>query len=111
MFKGKPHYPVISIEKNSSFENSGYHLFRITQIDSFVTRSIDDPKIKNPTGNLYTIIEQLKNLSDYSIVSRFQDGNAYRINYLSSSSTSEFIVKLAEDETVLGMTHELKFYL
>ena len=111
MFKGKPHYPVISVEKNTSFENSGYHLFRITQIDSFVTRSIDDPKITNPTGNLNTIIEQLKNLSDYSIVSRFQDGNTYRINYLSSSTTSEFIVKLPDNETALGITHELKFYL
>jgi hypothetical protein len=111
MFKGKPHYPVISVEKNSSFENRGYHLFTITQIDSFVTRSIDDPKITNPSGNLNTIIEQLKNLSDYSIVSRFQDGNTYRINYLSSSTTSEFIVKLPDDETALGITHELKFYL
>jgi len=111
MFKGKPHYPVISVEKNTSFENRGYHLFRITQIDSFVTRSIDDPKITNPTGNLYTIIEQLKNLSDYSIVSRFQDGNTYRINYLSSSNKSEFIVKLQDGETALGFTHELKFYL
>jgi hypothetical protein len=111
MFKGKPHYPVISVEKNTSFENRGYHLFRITQIDSFVTRSINDPKITNPTGNLNTIIEQLKNLSDYSIVSRFQDGNTYRINYLSSSTTSEFIVKLPDDETALGITHELKFYL
>lgn len=111
MFKGKPHYPVISVEKNTSFENRGYHLFRITQIDSFVTRSIDDPKITNPSGNLNTIIEQLKNLSDYSIVSRFQDGNTYRINYLSSSTTSEFIVKLPENETALGITHELKFYL
>lgn len=111
MFKGKPHYPVISVEKNTSFENRGYHLFRITQIDSFVTRSIDDPKITNPTGNLNTIIEQLKNLSDYSIVSRFQDGNTYRINYLSSSTTSEFIVKLPDNETALGITHELKFYL
>jgi RNA-directed DNA polymerase len=111
MFKGKPHYPVISIEKISSFENRGFHLFRITQIDSFVTRSIDDPKITNPTGNLNTIIEQLKNLSDYSIVSRFQDGKAYRINYLSTSDTSGFIEKLPDDEIVLGMTHELKFYL
>jgi RNA-directed DNA polymerase len=111
MFKGKPHFPNILLEKISSFENGGYHLFRITQIDSFVTRSIDDPKITNPTGNLNTIIKQLENLSDYSIVSRFQDGNTYRINYLSSSNTSDFIEKLPENETVLGWTHELKFYL
>jgi hypothetical protein len=111
MFKGKPQHPVISIEKISSFENRGFHLFRITQVDSFVTRSINDPKITNPTGNLNTIIKQLKNLADYSIVSRFQDGNTYRINYLSSLTKSRFIEKLPGNETVLGMTHELKFYL
>ena len=111
MFKSKPHYPIISIEKISSFENRGFHLFNFTQMDSFVTRSINDPKIINPSGSLGTIITQLKNLADYSIVSRFQDGNAYRINYLSSTTTSEFIVKLPDDEIVMGMTHELKFYL
>ena len=111
MFKGKPHYPIISIEKISSFENRGFHLFKFTQMDSFVTRSINDLKIINPSGSLSTIITQLKNLADYSIVSRFQDGNAYRINYLSSTTTSEFIVKLPDDEIVMGMTHELKFYL
>jgi len=111
MFKGNPHYPVISIEKITSFENKGYHLFKITQIGSFVTRSIDDPKFRNPSGNLNTIIEQLKNLCDYSIVSRFQDGNTYRFNYLSSSTTSEFPKKLPDNETALGFTHELKFYL
>ena len=73
--------------------------------------SNNDPKFRNPSGNLNTIIEQLKNLCDYSIVSRFQDGNTYRINYLSSSTTSEFIKKLPDNETALGITHELKFYL
>jgi hypothetical protein len=110
LFKTKPEFPLIIIEKQSNFENEGYHLIRITQKNSFVTRKIDDPKFANPTGNLHSIIENLKNLADYSIISRFADGKNYRINYLTSTE-NKFIQELEICDEVLGFTHEFKFYL
>ncbi len=110
MFKVKPGFPEIIVERLSNFENKGYHLFRITQKDSYVTREIGDPKFTNPTGNLYSIISNLKNLADYSVVSRFADGKNYRINYLNSRGNI-FIEQLSDNHEVLGFTHEFKFYL
>lgn len=110
LFKTKPEFPEIIIMKQSHFENEGYHLIRITQKDSFVTREIDDPKFTRPTGNLHSIIMNLKNLADYSVISRFADGKNYRINYLTSSENL-FIEKLEIQHEVLGFTHEFKFYL
>lgn len=111
MFKGKPEFSNINIEKTSNFENGGYHLFKITQMGSFITRDINDPRLKSPTGNLHSIIKHLKNLADYSIVSTFGDGKNYRINYLSSSLETNLIETLTKDQLPLGFTHELKFYL
>lgn len=110
MFKGKKEFPDVIIEKTSNFENGGYHLIKITQKGSFITRAVDDPKLTSPSGNLNSIIETLKNLADYSIVSRFGDGRNYRINYLTSTKTT-FVDILSENENVLGFTHEFKFYL
>lgn len=110
MFKGKREFPDVIIEKTSNFENGGYHLIKITQKGSFITRAVDDPKLTSPSGNLNSIIENLKNLADYSIVSRFGDGKNYRINYLTSTKTT-FVDTLSENENVLGFTHEFKFYL
>ena len=110
MFKGKPEFPDVIIEKTSNFENGGYHSIKITQKGSFITRAVDDPKLTSPSGNLNSIIKTLKNLADYSIVSRFGDGRNYRINYLTSTKTT-FVDTLSENENVIGFTHELKFYL
>lgn len=110
LFKTKPEFSQIIIEKISHFEKGGFHIIKITQKDSFVTRDVKDPKFENPTGNLYSIINNLKNLADYSIVSRFADGKNYRINYLTSLET-KFVENITPDEEVLGFTHEFKFYL
>jgi hypothetical protein len=111
MFKTKPEFPQIIIDKHSFFEKGGYHLIRITQENSFVTREINDPKFKTPTGNLHTIIKDLYNLADYSIISRFADGKYYRINYLISCE-KPFIEELEIPISKhLGFTHEFKFYL
>lgn len=110
MFKGKPEFPEVIIEKTSNFENGGYHSIKITQKGSFIKRAVDDIKLTSPSGNLHSIIKTLKNLADYSIVSKFGDGRNYRINYLASSKTT-FVDTLPENENVLGFTHEFKFYL
>lgn len=111
LFKTRPEYPEITIEKESHFENKGYHLIRITQKNSFVTREINDPKFKTPTGNLHSIIKNLNNLADYSLLSKFADGKFYRINYLTSNK-QPFIKELESPESEnVGFTHEFKFYL
>lgn len=110
LFKTKPEFNKITIEKHSNFKNGGYHLFKITQKNSFVTREINDPKLTNPTGNLYSIIKNLKNLADYSIISKFADGKIYRITYLSSDKVNH-IEDVTKKENVYGFTHEFKFYL
>jgi len=110
MFKGKPEFPEVIIEKTSNFESGGYHSIKITQKDSFITRAVHDTKLTSPTGNLHSIIKTLKNLADYSIVSRFGDGSNYRINYLAATKKS-FLDSLPENENVIGFTHEFKFYL
>jgi len=110
LFKTKPEFSKIIIEKHSKFENGGYHLIKITQKDSFVNREINDPKFTNPTGDLHSIIKNLENISDYSIVSKFANGKIYRINYLASFEAG-FIEDVTTKEEVFGFTHEFKFYL
>jgi len=104
------HFPNVVIERKSQFGDENFHLIKITQIGSNIGRSVDDPKIKAPTGNLASIIEKLKNLCDYSIVSRFADDKLYRINYL-SSKFKEQVELVDNDFPNIGFTHELKFYL
>lgn len=111
MFKKKESFNEIVIEKISNFKkDDSYHLIRITQKDSFVTRPTEDPKLTNPTGDLDLIIKNLTNLADYSIVSRFEDGEIYRLNYLVTNQVP-FKEKIPNYDGALGFTHEFKFYL
>ena len=58
-----------------------------------------------------SIIRNLKNLADFSIVSKFNDGNTYRINYLTSNENVEHIEKLEKEYVCDGFTYVLKFYV
>jgi hypothetical protein len=109
MFKPRPEYNEIKIERISNFKYR-YHIIKITQLNSFVTRSVEDIKFTEPTGNLDEIIKLLRNICDYSIISKFSDGKKYRLNYLSSAS-GIFKDLLDDDYDVNGFTHEFKFYL
>lgn len=109
MFKKRPEFPNILTERMSDF-HMGFHLIRITQKDSYVTREFSDNKISNPSGDLIKIIDSMRNLGDYSIMGRFGDGKNYRINYLTSSKMP-FIENLSNSQKVEGFTHEFKFYL
>lgn len=105
------YFSEIILEHFSNFSSKpNYHLIRISQKYSYIKRDIADPKIIRPSGNLGSIINLLKNLTDYSIVSRFIDGECYRINYLSSVEKNQ-IEKINCDTAVYGFTHELKFYI
>ena len=110
-FKRRPMYQCILIEKESVFENKGYHIIRFIQKDSQCSRSVDDPKIKNPTGDFIDIISKLENLADYSIESLFGDGKSYRVNYLTSNPDEGQKIEIPEGTTLKGFTHEFKFYL
>lgn len=108
---GYRHFSDILLEHISNFsEKPYYHIIRITQKGSFIRRPVRDPKIIDPGGSLATIINILKNLCDYSIVSRFSDENCFRINYLSLENKSQ-IEELQCNDSICGFTHELKFYL
>jgi hypothetical protein len=99
----------VLINCSSNFVNDNFHIIRITQKDSHSPRNIEDPKITMPSGDLFDIINSLKNISDYSIESKFQDEKYYRVNYLSSSNQS-FIEEINEN-LPLGFTHIFKFYM
>jgi RNA-directed DNA polymerase len=108
---GNSHYRQFSriqIERESNLGKGAYHLVRITQLDSFIGRSINDPKLINPTGDLYKVIENLRSLADYSIISRFSKGECYRLNYLTSEKKPFFE---EVEYSASGFTHEMKFYL
>ena len=107
-FKVRPEFPDIKVEIEK-IEN--YFLLTITQLDSKVERNIDDPKIIKPTGGtLKGIIDNMKNLADFSIMSKFSDENIYRINYLVSDKNKKLLEKLNQD-IYSGFTYEFKFYL
>ncbi len=102
-------YNKIIIERSSNLTGQSFHLIKITQLNSFIKRSGDDPKIKEPTGDLGNIIELLKNLADYSIVSKFNNKDCYRINYLSADQKDQ--IEKIDCNEINGFTHEIKFYL
>lgn len=105
------HYPNIYLDHISSFSEKPYHhIIKITQLDSYIKRLPDDPKIKNPNGDLVLIINKLINLCDYAIVSKFGDGKCYRINYLSFDNRIQ-IEKINCSDSINGFIHELKFYI
>ena len=109
-FKRRPQFKDILLEINSDFGDGRYHKIRICQIGSYSSRSINDPKFINPTGDLADVIEKLKNLADYSLVCKFAGDKKYKINYLTSHK-SPFVQELKGIEDVLGFTHEFKFYI
>lgn len=99
----------ILINCSSNFVNDNFHIIQITQKNSHCPRQIEDPKITRPSGDLFDIINSLKNICDYSIESKFQDEKFYRVNYLSSSNMS-FIEEINENPP-MGFTHIFKFYM
>jgi hypothetical protein len=108
-FQPRKSFGEIIIDRTSNFKNGGYHLIKICQKDSFSKRHPEDGKILNPSGELFDIINSLRNLADYSIESKFGDEKYYRINFLSSTEVS-FVEEIINNEPK-GFTHVFKFYL
>ncbi len=100
---------IIDVEQETK-TNSEFKAIsiRITQEDSFSDKSVYHDKFIKPGGDIGEIIKILRNLCDYSIITKFTDG-AYKLNYLVSQKGLKFRAK--PKIPVIGFTHELKFYL
>lgn len=110
-FKARMNYPNIICRVDKNFTSKFIELSLI-QKDSVCNRDINDPKISNPNGgDVSSIINNLKNLADFSIVSRFKDDSVYKVNYLSSDNSVKAIQKIEGNNMCDGFTYKLKFYL
>jgi|GEM_PF-293121 len=69
-------------------------------------KSVFDEKLALSTGDFSEIATYLTNLCDWSIESRFKEGN-YRINYLASEDNVDRFEKIEEP---VGFTYLLTFY-
>lgn len=107
-FKTRPQYPNISVKIVSNFKEK-YLILKITQDNSICLRDVNDPKILEVSGGDFgTIIKNLENLADFSILSEFKNKEKYRINYLVSQDN---VSRIETIENISGFTYELKFYL
>jgi hypothetical protein len=110
-FKQRPQFFEINCQVYQNFD-LGYIELSISQHGSKCNRSIDDPKIVKPKGGDFsTIINNLKNLSDFSVIGEFNDNKVYRINYLSSDKEDKRIERSENFYPGLGFTYLLKFYI
>jgi len=69
-------------------------------------KSFEDRKFQLKSGDFAEVSKYLKNLCDWSIESRFLEGN-YRINFLSSEKEQTLIEKIEKSD---GFKHVFKFY-
>jgi hypothetical protein len=110
-FKQRPQFFEINCQVYQNFD-LGYLELSISQHGSKCNRSIDDPKIVNPKGGDFSsIINNLKNLADFSVIGEFNDNKIYRINYLSSNKEEKRIERSENFYPGLGFTYLLKFYI
>lgn len=90
-----------------AIDNNTTLIISIEQVDSFCTnKSYNDIKFSAQNGDLGDMIKYLKNLCDWSIVTKFNEGE-YRINYLSAKNNCPHVEKA---ESCLGFKHTFIFY-
>jgi RNA-directed DNA polymerase len=108
MFKeiGKrPRYPEVSYSVVQ--EKKDTYTLEILHKGSFNTgKSMRDEKLSLRTGDFGEIQKYLRNLCDWSIESRFEEGH-YRINYLTSDPV---VPPYEEIQKADGFKHRLTFY-
>jgi hypothetical protein len=110
-FKKRSQFSNITCSIEQNFEDN-YLELSICQLNSKCNRSIEDPKIVSPTGGDFsTLIKNLLNLADFSVIGEFRDGAKYKVNYLSSNSEVENVEKLEHNYPCNGFTYLIKFYL
>ena len=110
-FKKRSQFPDITCSIEQNFEDN-YVELSVSQLNSKCNRSIEDPKIVSPNGGDFsTLIKNLMNLADFSVIGQFRDGAKYKVNYLSSNLEIENVEKLEDNYPCNGFTYLIKFYL
>ena len=76
---------------------------------------MNDPKVLgiDPNGDIASIKNQLRNLCDFSVVSRFKQDDEFkylRINYLVSDSRSGSNIEVVNEYDCKGFKYILTFY-
>lgn len=103
--KIRAQHPNVTVLAKKNTETKTVEII-ISQISSISNKTVDEMKKEIDDGNFQEIYNSLFSLCDWSIESKFEDGN-YRINYLSESSSVN--VSSLNTEPV-GFTHILRFY-
>ncbi|HEX8378785.1 MAG TPA: reverse transcriptase family protein [Pedobacter sp.] len=104
--RSRPNFPNIKISVVSTDNDIE---IKIVHIGSSCSRDVKHPRITSPvSGDFNSILNELKNLCDWSIESKFADGKYYRVNYLTSEESTQAILSTDYCD---GFTHILKFYL
>ena len=99
-------YPGVLVSANNLPEE-GVTFIEITHCESFCEgKSSIEMSKEIYDGDFADILELLKNLCDWSVESKFSDGN-FRINYLSSSNSDSAVIPI---DSAQGFKHIFKFY-
>jgi len=102
----KTQYPDIELTTQEISEDSTIEI-KITQIDSLSSRSSDELLQRaQQSGDLSDIVQNLKNLCDYSIEASYEKEN-FRVNFLHSNNVKDTEIL---NEKPKGFTHILRFY-
>ena len=87
----------------------------ILQLDSYSNKDVNDPKVLgiDPNGDIASIKNLLRNLCDFSVVSRFKQDDEFkylRINYLVSDSRPGYNIEVVNEYDCKGFKYILTFY-
>ena len=99
-------YPGVLVYANNIPEE-GVTIIEINHYESYCEGKSSNEMCKEINdGDFSDILGLLKNLCDWSVESKFSDGN-FRINYLSSSESDSAVIPI---EGAQGFKHIFKFY-
>lgn len=103
--KIRAQHPDITVVAKRNIKTKTIEII-ISQTDSIPNKTVDEMKKEIEDGSFQEIYHSLFSLCDWSIESKFLDGN-YRINYLNESNV---ITVSSLDNEPIGFTHILRFY-
>lgn len=113
----RPQHPFLKVQAIRGKDgDQKYVSLEILHVESFSNKSLDDDKLqlKYNKGQLSTVSQKLVSLCDFSVESRFRNGNemaGYRIDYLFSEEVNAEPRVTKLDIPAEGFKYILKFYL
>ena len=109
-------YPNIEISclTNTGKERNSIQL-EILQLDSYSNKDVNNPKVlgTDSNGDISSIKNLLRNLCDFSVVSRFKQDDEFkclRINYLVSGNNAVSGIESIHEDDCKGFKYILTFY-